>query len=218
MKLALVAQLAAIAFYVSGVKSATDVPAELKAQLAANPDSICGCRTRHSRKRKSVGAGICSVDSGAIGSSRKTYLVQRGDTLFLNLKTNPVEFVGLITALAGTFFIFLFSFRTEKIRERLPSLDSLDSLMYKTASLAFAGLAMLLITGAIWANESWGRPWGFDSKETARIDRMADLRRIFTYENFTRLVGQKFGLFCHCRISSRDLYVSRRKLSASGTT
>ena len=37
LKLALVAQLAAIAFYVSGVKSATDVPAELKAQLAANP-------------------------------------------------------------------------------------------------------------------------------------------------------------------------------------
>lgn len=99
----------------------------------------------------------------------KTYLEQRGDSLFLSLKTNPVEFVGLITALAGTFFVILFSFRTEKLRERLPSLDSLDSLMYKTASLAFAGLAMLLITGAIWANESWGRPWGFDSKETAAL-------------------------------------------------
>jgi ABC-type transport system involved in cytochrome c biogenesis permease subunit len=38
--------------------------------------------------------------------------------------------------------------------------------MYKTASVAFAGLAMLLVTGAIWANESWGRYWGWDSKET----------------------------------------------------
>jgi ABC-type transport system involved in cytochrome c biogenesis permease subunit len=28
---------------------------------------------------------------------------------------------------------------------------------------------MLLITGAIWANESWGRPWGFDSKETGAL-------------------------------------------------
>ena len=35
--------------------------------------------------------------------------------------------------------------------------------------LAFAGLAILLITGAIWANESWGRPWGFDSKETGAL-------------------------------------------------
>ncbi|MCV4607454.1 cytochrome c biogenesis protein CcsA, partial [Escherichia coli] len=76
---------------------------------------------------------------------------------------------GLITALAGTFFILLFSFKTDRLRERLPSLETLDSLMYKTASLAFAGLAMLLITGAIWANESWGRPWGFDSKETGAL-------------------------------------------------
>ncbi|HRD78969.1 MAG TPA: cytochrome c biogenesis protein CcsA, partial [Hyphomicrobiaceae bacterium] len=34
---------------------------------------------------------------------------------------------------------------------------------------AVHGLAMLLITGAIWANESWGRPWGFDSKETGAL-------------------------------------------------
>jgi cytochrome c-type biogenesis protein CcsB len=66
-------------------------------------------------------------------------------------------------------FVLFFSFRTERLRERLPSLESLDGLMYKTACLAFAGLAMLLITGAIWANESWGRPWGFDSKETGAL-------------------------------------------------
>ncbi|MDQ3041212.1 MAG: cytochrome c biogenesis protein CcsA, partial [Acidobacteriota bacterium] len=99
----------------------------------------------------------------------KQYLQTNGSKMFTNLKTNPVELAGLITALAGTFFVILFAFRTEKLRERLPSLDLLDSLMYKTACLAFAGLAMLLITGAIWANESWGRPWGFDSKETGAL-------------------------------------------------
>jgi len=99
----------------------------------------------------------------------RRYLDANGSQLFLSLKTNPVEFSALITAFVATFFVLLFSFRTENIRERLPSLDSLDSLMYKTACLAFAGLAMLLITGAIWANESWGRPWGFDSKETGAL-------------------------------------------------
>ena len=89
--------------------------------------------------------------------------------MFLSLNTNPVEIAGLLTALAGTFFVVLFAFNTDKLRERLPSLESLDSLMYRTACLAFAGLAMLLITGAIWANESWGRPWGFDSKETGAL-------------------------------------------------
>jgi cytochrome c-type biogenesis protein CcsB len=92
-----------------------------------------------------------------------------GSEMFLSLNTNPVEVAALITALVATFFVLVFSFRTEQLRERLPSLESLDSLMYKTACLAFAGLAMLLITGAIWANESWGRPWGFDSKETGAL-------------------------------------------------
>ena len=104
-----------------------------------------------------------------LDQAAKTYLVQRGDTLFLSLKTNPVEFVGLITALAGTFFIILFGFRTEHFVNVCRLWIRSTALMYKTASLAFAGLAMLLITGAIWANESWGRPWGFDSKETAAL-------------------------------------------------
>jgi len=92
-----------------------------------------------------------------------------GPQMFLSLNANPVELSALITALVGTLFVIGFGFRTERLRERLPSLDSLDNLMYKTACLAFAGLAMLLITGAIWANESWGRPWGFDSKETGAL-------------------------------------------------
>jgi cytochrome c-type biogenesis protein CcsB len=99
----------------------------------------------------------------------RQYLQMNGGKMFLSLNTNPVEIAGLITALAGTFFIVLFGFKTETLRERLPSLESIDSLMYRTACLAFAGLAMLLITGAIWANESWGRPWGFDSKETGAL-------------------------------------------------
>ena len=99
----------------------------------------------------------------------RSYIQTYGNQLFLSFKTNPVELSGLITGLAGTFFVILFGFRTEKLLLHLPSLDSLDMLMYKTACLAFAGLAMLLITGAIWANESWGRPWGFDSKETGAL-------------------------------------------------
>jgi cytochrome c-type biogenesis protein CcsB len=99
----------------------------------------------------------------------RAYVQANGERMFLGMGTNPVEVSALITALAAIAFVIFFGFRTESLRERLPSLDSLDSLMYKTACLAFAGLAVLLITGAIWANESWGRPWGFDSKETGAL-------------------------------------------------
>ncbi len=89
-----------------------------------------------------------------------------GSRLRLSLNANPVELAALITAFAATFFVALFGFRTERLRAALPAPEKLDGLMYRTASVSFAGLAILLITGAIWANESWGRYWGWDSKET----------------------------------------------------
>ena len=169
LKLSLVAQLVAIAFFVSGVKSATNVNSELQAQLKANPAQYIVAGRSLAEKENLSATEFAALTPTQLDQAAKNYLQQRGEQMFPSLKTNPVEFVGIITALIGTLFVIFFGFKTETLRERLPSLESLDGLMYKTASLAFAGLAMLLITGAIWANESWGRPWGFDSKETAAL-------------------------------------------------
>jgi ABC-type transport system involved in cytochrome c biogenesis permease subunit len=98
-----------------------------------------------------------------------TWVTENGASLHLNLSANPVELAALITAFAGTFFVLLFSFKTERIREMLPAAETLDSLMYKLGGVAFAGLALLLMTGAVWANESWGRYWGWDSKEVGAL-------------------------------------------------
>ena len=97
------------------------------------------------------------------------WISENASKLHLSLNANPVELAALITAFAGTFFIVLFSIKTEKIRAALPSAETLDSLMYKLAGVAFAGLALLLMTGAVWANESWGRYWGWDAKETGAL-------------------------------------------------
>jgi ABC-type transport system involved in cytochrome c biogenesis permease subunit len=94
------------------------------------------------------------------------FVKARASQLTLSTNANPVELSALITVFAATLFVNIFGFKTERLRAALPAAEKLDSLMYKTASVAFAGLAILLITGAIWANESWGRYWGWDSKET----------------------------------------------------
>ena len=94
------------------------------------------------------------------------FIRRQQNEFFLSLNANPVELAALITAFAGTLFVILFSFRTEKLRAALPDIEKIDSLMYKTGGVTFAGLALLLMTGAVWANESWGRYWGWDSKET----------------------------------------------------
>jgi cytochrome c-type biogenesis protein CcsB len=97
------------------------------------------------------------------------WIQDNGARLHLSLNANPVELAALITAFTGTFFVLLFSFKTDKIRAALPSAETLDGLMYKLAGVTFAGLALLLITGAVWANESWGRYWGWDAKEVGAL-------------------------------------------------
>jgi cytochrome c-type biogenesis protein CcsB len=112
---------------------------------------------------------INAMGSQQVYSMANQWVQQNASQLHLSLNANPVELAALITAFTGTFFIVLFGFKTEKMREALPSADKLDGLMYKLAGVTFAGLALLLITGAIWANESWGRYWGWDAKETGAL-------------------------------------------------
>jgi cytochrome c-type biogenesis protein CcsB len=97
------------------------------------------------------------------------FIAQNRDALVLNMQSNPVEMAALFAMLFATVFVALFGFRPERLRENLPSLERIDSLIYKTVGVAFAGLAILLITGAVWANESWGRYWGWDAKETGAL-------------------------------------------------
>ena len=169
LKLSFVAQILAVVFLVSGIKSTADAYPRLQAQLTANSSQYQTAGRAIAERENLSAAEFAALTPTQLEQAGKQYLLANGAKMFTSLNTNPVELAGLITALAGTFFVILFAFRTEKLRERLPSLELLDGLMYKTACLAFAGLAMLLITGAIWANESWGRPWGFDSKETGAL-------------------------------------------------
>jgi ABC-type transport system involved in cytochrome c biogenesis permease subunit len=112
---------------------------------------------------------INQVGSQQLVATAGQWVQQNGAQLHLSLNANPVELAALITAFTGTFFVILFGFKTEKLRAALPSAATLDGLMYKLAGVTFAGLALLLITGAVWANESWGRYWGWDAKEVGAL-------------------------------------------------
>ncbi len=162
LRLSLVAQAVAIAAYVAQVKSIKNV-------LALNMDTAQFARVGAWVAERGIGMSPDQV--AQIGIAERIQLAtnfvqDNGHNLTLSLNANPVELSALITAFAATLFVIIFSFRTERLRAALPSLERLDSLMYKTAGVTFALLAVLLITGAIWANESWGRPWGWDPKET----------------------------------------------------
>ncbi len=53
-----------------------------------------------------------------------------------------------------------------RIVQRLPDAQTLDRIAYRTTIFAFPIFGFGVIFGAIWAEEAWGRYWGWDPKET----------------------------------------------------
>ncbi len=49
---------------------------------------------------------------------------------------------------------------------RIPSADQLDKLTYRTVIFGFPVWTFGVIAGAIWADQAWGRYWGWDPVET----------------------------------------------------
>ncbi len=53
-----------------------------------------------------------------------------------------------------------------RLVRRLPDAQTLDRIAYRTTIFAFPVFGFGVIFGAIWAEEAWGRYWGWDPKET----------------------------------------------------
>jgi cytochrome c-type biogenesis protein CcsB len=53
-----------------------------------------------------------------------------------------------------------------RIVQKLPDAQTLDRIAYRTTIFAFPVFGFGVIFGAIWAEEAWGRYWGWDPKET----------------------------------------------------
>ena len=53
-----------------------------------------------------------------------------------------------------------------RVIAKLPDAQTLDRIAYRTTIFAFPVFGFGVIFGAIWAEEAWGRYWGWDPKET----------------------------------------------------
>ena len=56
--------------------------------------------------------------------------------------------------------------RGPSFMDRLPSAAALDRAAYKMHAFAYPIWTFAIIAGAIWAENAWGRYWGWDPKET----------------------------------------------------
>ncbi len=87
-------------------------------------------------------------------------------TLHVSVITGSYGFLGL-GAILGLITLILLTLSNNRNRERISvTIDELTVINYKTLTLGLYFLTIGTFLGAVWANESWGRYWGWDPKET----------------------------------------------------
>jgi cytochrome c-type biogenesis protein CcsB len=87
-------------------------------------------------------------------------------TLHVSVIVSSDGFLG-VGAILSLINLILLSLSNDKNRERIS--DTIDELTVINFKILTIGLYLLTIgtfLGAVWANESWGRYWGWDPKET----------------------------------------------------
>ena len=112
-------------------------------------------------------------------------------TIHVSVITGSYGFLAL-GALLGIINLILIILRTNKNHQHIvETLESLTIINHKTL---IAGLYLLTIgtfLGAVWANESWGRYWGWDPKETWALISIL----VYTIVTHARLIPGMKGIF-----------------------
>ncbi len=82
---------------------------------------------------------------------------------------------GAFTVGAAATVLYLVADRAERVPDarvsraiaaRIPDSGTLDTLAYRVNAFVFPLWTFAVIAGAIWAEDAWGRYWGWDPKET----------------------------------------------------
>lgn len=93
----------------------------------------------------------------------------------------------LVAVAMAVFFLLKQTRRKETGKDflaRLPSAAVLDDYSYRLVVFGFICLTVMIISGSIWANNSWGQYWSWDSAQT-----------------WSLVVWLVYGLFLHGRIT-----------------
>lgn len=110
----------------------------------------------------SVGAALLAVGLGDIFYSGAVM-----ENVSVRVEPFLVALLFFIMLVTGG--MAMFHYLGGEITERLPDVEKLDFLSYRSVVVAFPLMTIVIVTGAVWAQSAWGRYWGWDPKETASL-------------------------------------------------
>lgn len=87
----------------------------------------------------------------------------------LHISSNQWDLALFGIIAGGQIFVAIAMLMPAKLRTLLPEAKRLDRAAYYVILIAFALVAVVLVTGALWAHYAWGRYWGWDPKEVGAL-------------------------------------------------
>lgn len=93
----------------------------------------------------------------------------RSSWLFIHVSLAIVSY-GAFAVSGGLGCLYLVLQKRQQSQKTLPdfvpSLETIDKLIFSTIIMAFPCLLLVIVTGSIWAQQAWGAYWSWDPKET----------------------------------------------------
>jgi ABC-type transport system involved in cytochrome c biogenesis permease subunit len=112
-----------------------------------------------------LGVGLLAWLEGS-AQDAKAFAGPEAIDAFVGLRSVPYQFAlwifaGLMMGLCCAILLW-----PDRINSGIPEKDMLDRMVYRSIQVGFPLMTLTIVTGAVWANYAWGRPWGWDPKET----------------------------------------------------
>ena len=112
-------------------------------------------------------------------------------TLHVSVITGSYGFLGL-GAIIGIIVLILYSLTSKSNKTNiLSTIEELTVINYKALTIGLYLLTIGTFLGAIWANESWGRYWGWDPKETWSLITII----VYSFVIHSRMISGLKGFF-----------------------
>tara|TARA_R100000935_G_scaffold36196_1_gene57109 strand:+ start:235238 stop:238363 length:3126 start_codon:yes stop_codon:yes gene_type:complete len=114
-------------------------------------------------------------------------------TIHVSLEAGSYGFL-MLGAIIGLINLILLMFITEKNKARVKRI--VQEMSYISELTLIGGLFMVSVgtyLGGVWANESWGRYWGWDAKETWALVTIL----VYAFILHMRLIPKLRGLFAY---------------------
>ena len=118
-------------------------------------------------------------------------------TIHVSVITGSYGFLGL-GAIIGIIVLILYSMSSESNKANiLSTIEELTIINYKALTIGLYLLTIGTFLGAVWANESWGRYWGWDPKETWSLITII----VYSFVIHSRMIKELKGFFAFNVIS-----------------